>query len=101
MADKTIACKDCGANFVFTENEQTFYREKGFENEPQRCPECRSARKQARGGNRGGGGGGGGYGRERQMFSATCSECGIETSVPFEPSGDKPVYCRDCYQKRR
>lgn len=55
MADKTITCKDCGATFIFTENEQAFYKEKGFDNEPQRCPECRAARKQQRnGGNRGG-----------------------------------------------
>jgi DNA-directed RNA polymerase subunit RPC12/RpoP len=45
MADKTIVCKDCGKEFVFTEGEQEFYKEKGFENEPQRCPECRKARK--------------------------------------------------------
>lgn len=50
MADKTLVCKDCGANFVFTEGEQAFYKEKGFENEPTRCPECRKARKQQRGG---------------------------------------------------
>ena len=48
MADKTITCKDCGAEFVFTENEQAFYKEKGFDNEPQRCPTCRAARKQQR-----------------------------------------------------
>ncbi|QAT42770.1 zinc-ribbon domain-containing protein [Aminipila luticellarii] len=48
MADKTIVCKDCGAEFTFTESEQAFYKEKGFENEPQRCPECRRARKQQR-----------------------------------------------------
>ncbi|MCX7773721.1 MAG: zinc-ribbon domain-containing protein [Clostridia bacterium] len=56
MADKTLKCKDCGADFIFTEGEQAFYKEKGFENEPQRCPECRRARKQQRnnGGNRGG-----------------------------------------------
>ncbi|MHB1452584.1 MAG: zinc-ribbon domain containing protein [Saccharofermentanales bacterium] len=96
MADKTIMCKDCGASFVFTENEQAFYREKGFENEPQRCPECRAAKKaQSRGNNRGGGR------AERQMFDAICSECGVRTQVPFEPSGDKPVYCKDCYQARR
>ncbi|ADL52572.1 zinc-ribbon domain-containing protein [Clostridium cellulovorans] len=46
MADKTIVCKDCGKEFVFTEGEQAFYKEKGFENEPQRCPDCRRARKQ-------------------------------------------------------
>ena len=46
MADKNLTCKDCGKEFVFTEGEQAFYKEKGFENEPQRCPDCRRARKQ-------------------------------------------------------
>ena len=46
MADKNLTCKDCGKDFLFTEGEQNFYKEKGFENEPQRCPECRAARKQ-------------------------------------------------------
>ena len=48
MADKTLVCNDCGADFVFTEGEQQFYAEKGFDNEPQRCPDCRKARKAAR-----------------------------------------------------
>ena len=48
MEDKTLVCKDCGADFVFTEGEQQFYAEKGFDNEPQRCPDCRKARKAAR-----------------------------------------------------
>lgn len=48
MPDKTLNCKDCNAEFIFTEGEQEFYKEKGFENEPQRCPECRRARKQQR-----------------------------------------------------
>jgi CxxC-x17-CxxC domain-containing protein len=34
------------------------------------------------------------------MFPATCSECGKETMVPFRPSGDKPVYCKECYRPR-
>ncbi|GAA0069558.1 zinc-ribbon domain-containing protein [Clostridium sardiniense] len=46
MEDKTIQCRDCGKEFVFTVGEQEFYKEKGFENEPTRCPECRKARKQ-------------------------------------------------------
>ena len=45
MADKTIVCRDCGKEFIFTEGEQEFYKEKGFEHEPTRCPECRKARK--------------------------------------------------------
>lgn len=48
MADKTLVCKDCGAEFVFTEGEQAFYAEKGFDNEPTRCKECRIARKNQR-----------------------------------------------------
>lgn len=91
--DKTLSCKDCGREFVFTASEQEFYAEKGFTNEPGRCPECRAARKaQTRSG---------GYSRpQREMFPAVCSACGKETTVPFQPTGDKPVYCRDCYQPR-
>ena len=48
MPDKTLVCQDCGKEFVFTEGEQAFYKEKGFENEPKRCPECRKAKKQQR-----------------------------------------------------
>jgi CxxC-x17-CxxC domain-containing protein len=93
MADKTIRCKECNSDFIFTESEQAFYKEKGFENEPQRCSACRAAKKQARGNNRGG------YDRgEREMFPAVCAECGKQTMVPFKPNGEKPVYCRDCYQ---
>jgi hypothetical protein len=55
MPDKTLVCKDCNAEFIFSENEQAFYKEKGFENEPMRCPACRKARKQQRN-NYGGGG---------------------------------------------
>jgi hypothetical protein len=51
MADKTLACKDCEKDFVFTEGEQEFYKEKGFENEPQRCPACRQAKKQQKNNN--------------------------------------------------
>ena len=56
MADKTIVCRDCNSEFIFNESEQAFYKEKGFENEPQRCAGCREAKKQQRnsGGNRGG-----------------------------------------------
>ncbi|MCX7922480.1 MAG: zinc-ribbon domain-containing protein [Clostridia bacterium] len=46
MEDKTLNCKDCGAPFTFTVGEQQFYAEKGFTNEPARCPECRKARKE-------------------------------------------------------
>ena len=60
MADKVLICKDCNSEFVFNESEQAFYKEKGFENEPQRCPDCRRARKQQRNN-----GGNGGYSNKR------------------------------------
>jgi CxxC-x17-CxxC domain-containing protein len=100
MQDKTLTCRDCGTQFVFTTSEQEFFAEKGFTNEPGRCPQCRAARKAQRG--EGGYSSGGSYGRtERQMYPATCAQCGKETTVPFQPRTDKPVYCSDCYASIR
>lgn len=90
--DKTLVCKDCNQEFTFTAGEQEFYAEKGFQNEPGRCPACRASRKDTRN-NRG-------YG-ERQMYEAVCDSCGVTCQVPFQPSGDKPVYCRDCFQAKK
>jgi CxxC-x17-CxxC domain-containing protein len=97
--DLTLQCRDCGREFQFTVGEQEFYASRGLTNQPGRCPECRAARKSAGGY---GGGGGGGYGRDRgarQMYDATCSNCGQETQVPFQPRGDKPVYCSACFEQ--
>ncbi|MCF6094865.1 zinc-ribbon domain containing protein [Microaerobacter geothermalis] len=95
--DKNLECKDCGKTFVFSANEQEFYAEKGFKNEPLRCPECRSARKQNVRNNRRDNNS---FRAPRKMYRATCSACGASTEVPFKPSGEKPVYCRDCFQRR-
>jgi CxxC-x17-CxxC domain-containing protein len=48
--DRTLTCTDCGAQFAFTANEQAFYADRGFTNEPKRCPACRQSRKSQRGG---------------------------------------------------
>ncbi|MGH2601402.1 MAG: CxxC-x17-CxxC domain-containing protein [Dehalococcoidia bacterium] len=112
MSDQTIICRECGQVFTFTSGEQAFYQERGY-TEPQRCPSCRAARKAQRavsgyetgyGGGRGGGDARGGDGYSsgpRQLYPAVCSSCGRETEVPFQPRGDKPVYCRECFQERR
>ena len=100
-ADKTLTCRDCGQSFSFTVGEQEFFASRGFTNEPSRCQECRGERKASRGSGGYSSGGAGGYGREREMFSATCAECGNEARVPFQPRGDKPVYCSDCFSKQR
>ena len=125
-ADKPMTCRDCGKQFTFTAGEQEFYASRGF-SEPTRCADCRAARKASRdsgdrgyGGDRGyssrGGGSGsdreysssgGGYssssrsqGGARQMYQAVCADCGKPTEVPFEPRQGRPVYCRDCFEKR-
>jgi CxxC-x17-CxxC domain-containing protein len=102
FSDIDLTCKDCGQSFVFTSGEQEFYQQRGLQNRPGRCPTCRSARKASGGGGGGSYGGGGGYGGgQREMFRATCSECGQEARVPFEPRGDKPVYCSSCFETKR
>lgn len=101
-ADRTLTCVDCGAEFTYSVADQEFHASRGFTNEPKRCPDCRRARKASRGDGGGSyGGGGGGYSSgPREMFPATCANCGKETEVPFQPRGDRPVYCRDCFQQR-
>ena len=137
MSERTLTCRDCGQEFVFTTGEQEFYQQRGF-SDPQRCPTCRQSRKAQRNQSGGGGGyssgggggyssgggggysssgGGGSYGNDsyssggndrggyssapRQLYPATCSECGQQTEVPFNPTPGKPVFCRDCFQAKK
>ena len=86
--DKTLICKECGKEFVFTAGEQEFYASRGFENEPKRCKACLDARRNA---NR----------AQREMFTATCASCGGEAKLPFKPREGRPVYCSDCYAKMK
>ncbi len=104
--DKTLACRECGNEFTFTAGEQSFYAEKGLMNTPSRCQNCRQNRKQQQSG---GGYSGGGYGRERGprnnqervQHPVQCASCGKETTVPFVPKYDRPVYCSDCFEQQR
>jgi CxxC-x17-CxxC domain-containing protein len=124
--DKNLTCADCGQEFVFTASEQDFYAQRNF-TEPRRCASCRASRKAARNASDGGGGGSysaeggsssyGGYGAggsysaggysgardrgPREMFTATCSNCGRDAQVPFRPTSGKPVYCSDCFRTMR
>jgi CxxC-x17-CxxC domain-containing protein len=109
-ADKTLVCRDCGREFVFTAGEQDFYASKGLTNEPTRCSSCRSARKSTSSGSFEADDGGfvrygafASYGGRtpRQMHPVSCAECGMMTEVPFVPRGDRPVYCSACYSKIR
>lgn len=98
--DRTLTCADCSQEFVFTASEQSFFAERQF-SEPRRCPSCRAARKLSRGGSGDPARDGTSYGGSRTMYSATCSSCGREARVPFEPTGAKPVYCSDCFTSHR
>jgi len=100
FVDKTLTCRDCGATFTFTSGEQEFHAEKGFTNEPGRCPDCRSRRRNERS-EYGSSTRGGSYGSPREMYSATCASCGKEAQVPFQPRGDRPVYCSDCFRTQQ
>ena len=86
--DKMLICRDCGREFVFTAGEQEFFSERGFENEPRRCGECRRARRRE-------------PHIQREIFEVVCAGCGTVTTVPFEPRPDRAVYCKECYAKRR
>ncbi|MBI4287827.1 MAG: zinc-ribbon domain containing protein [Chloroflexi bacterium] len=99
LQDQTIKCFDCGRDFTFTVAEQEDFRSKGYTHPPKRCPACREQRKAERPASaaprRAD------FSAPRRMFSAVCAECGKATQVPFEPRGDKPVYCGDCFRKVR
>ena len=103
--DRDLTCVECNQTFVFSSDDQQYHSDKGYTNEPKRCPSCRQARRSSRGYDGGGGGGGGGFGggggMRREMHSVTCAECGKDAEVPFLPRGDRPVYCDDCFRQRR
>jgi CxxC-x17-CxxC domain-containing protein len=92
-ADKTLVCRECGQEFVFTAGEQEFYQQKGLMNEPGRCPTCRANRRASMSGR--------GDRGPREMHKIVCAECGNEAEVPFLPRNDKPVYCSSCFDKVR
>ncbi len=89
MSDITIKCKDCGKNFVFTENEQQFYKEKGFETYPVRCKECKTKKNES-------------FNAKKQcsFFETVCAQCGAPTRLPFVPKGTKPAFCDKCKEQK-
>jgi len=94
--EKALTCTDCSQPFTFSAEDQQYHAEKGYTNEPKRCPTCRTARRSERSNSDGSS-----YGRsDRAMYPAVCAQCGKQTQVPFQPRGDRPVYCSDCYRQQ-
>lgn len=92
--DKSLQCSDCGALFNFSAVDQEYFKSRGYNNDPKRCTPCRQARQT---GNRSSNS----YAPKRELHSITCSQCGKDATVPFEPRNGSPVYCSDCYSKVR
>lgn len=88
FADRSLNCIGCGAEFVFTADEQAFFHERGFKNDPKRCKPC-SAKRHRR------------PQRPCHEVRVTCAECGMETTVPFKPRNGKPVLCHTCFMRAK
>ena len=101
FVDRILKCSDCGNDFIFTAGEQLFFFDRQFKNDPKRCKLCKAKRA--------------GFGRSAEGAPAAvaalplsrtetrtrCSECGVETTVPFKPTQGRPVFCRSCFQLKR
>jgi CxxC-x17-CxxC domain-containing protein len=98
FADRLLTCVDCHNQFVFTAGEQIFFLDKQFKNDPKRCKPCKA--KRATLGARPGSGPATAP-LARTETRTECSECHIETTVPFKPTQGRPVLCRQCFQSRR
>jgi CxxC-x17-CxxC domain-containing protein len=87
--DRILKCADCGQDFVFTAGEQLFFNDKQFKNDPKRCKTCKGKRagRSERPGR-----------TVRAETRTNCSQCGVETVVPFKPTQGRPVLCRQCFQ---
>ncbi len=92
FSDKTLVCRDCSTEFVFSAGEQEFYLGKGLVHEPQRCASCRARRRTERANVPAG---------TREVTDVTCASCGAATTVPFVPRLDRPVYCSSCFERVR
>jgi CxxC-x17-CxxC domain-containing protein len=99
IVDRILTCTDCGGEFIFTAGEQLFFLDKQFKNDPKRCKPCKS-RRGAQSAGAANSGGLAAAGISRTETRTVCSECGIETTVPFKPTQGRPVLCRQCYKNK-
>jgi CxxC-x17-CxxC domain-containing protein len=96
FVDRILICSDCHGEFIFTAGEQLFFHDKQFKNDPKRCKPCKSRRSGLAAGANATGPAAAGLSRTETRTE--CSECGIQTTVPFKPTQGRPVLCRQCFQ---
>lgn len=86
FTDKTLACKDCGNEFIWTAGEQEFFHQKGFRNKPTRCKDCRKNNRQK---------------VEAEYFKITCSGCQQVGEAMFKPSDpEADIFCKNCFEEK-
>ncbi len=98
FVDRILICSDCHGEFIFTAGEQLFFYDKQFKNDPKRCKPCKSRRSGLSAAANGAGPAAAGLSRTETRTE--CSECGIQTTVPFKPTQGRPVLCRQCFQAK-
>ena len=96
FVDRLLTCSDCHGEFIFTAGEQLFFHDKQFKNDPKRCKPCKSRRSGLAAAANGTGPAAAGLSRTETRTE--CSDCGIQTTVPFKPTQGRPVLCRQCFQ---
>ena len=100
FVDRLLRCSDCGNDFVFTAGEQLFFFDRQFKNDPKRCKLCK-AKRAGLGHTADGAAAVSALPLSRTETRTQCSECGVETTVPFKPTQGRPVFCRSCFQMKR
>ena len=98
FVDRILTCSDCHGEFIFTAGEQLFFYDKQFTNDPKRCKPCKSRRSGLSAAANGTGPAAAGISRTETRTE--CSECGVQTTVPFKPTQGRPVLCRQCFQAK-
>ncbi|MHB1457135.1 MAG: DEAD/DEAH box helicase [Armatimonadota bacterium] len=88
IQDISCVCRDCGTDFFFTAQEQLSFRKNGFA-APTRCPVCHEKRVGRRKTGRSG---------KAEVYISSCATCGKDAELPFKPTNDKPVLCKECFR---
>ncbi|MFC1656692.1 zinc-ribbon domain containing protein [Patescibacteria group bacterium] len=86
FSDITIRCNQCEENFIWTAKEQAFFKERGLENKPSRCIDCRKQRRKQ-------------LKDEKKLMDIRCVDCGVQSTSRFFETNNKPIYCPNCFDK--